>query len=177
MDLKGLEKALGKTAEQERMTPSERVEAVRIKFFKQARRLDILARANGTNLLIRRGINIADLAESPLGAGRLSAKVINTGSRVEYGGREFVVGYSFTPDTDQPSVTLINEIFTDRTDDLRYWPMRSYDDVSYLQLTWAEDFVAPQIPVMDATATMLEEALATGLGNDSIFAEYVSLRQ
>lgn len=181
MDLEGLEKALGKTAEQEGMTNAERVEAVRLKFFKQGRRLTLLAKACGDNAVTRCSINIADLTESPFGVGRLSAKVINRRPGGEYGHR-LVVDYSFTPSTNQPNfaadrqVPLPSESFSDLTDNGCKWPVRPDLYVSVGQVIWAEGEIEPQIPVMDATATMLEQALrADGHGNEAVFARYEEL--
>ncbi len=74
MDLEKLHEAVTKKSEGW-TTNSERVQVTKERFLDQAERLNRLAEANNEGPVSNWGINIADLEDSDLGPGRLSAVV------------------------------------------------------------------------------------------------------
>ena len=152
MDLKGLHGAI----ERKSYHYPDRDKLIREEYAGYGDRLRRIADANKKNNYAVYPVNIAHVSDSPLGTGRLSARVTEYQGQQRRESNWFRVEYYFTP----------------------VIPRHSWDEQSYPEKIFVEHFnpnepLVPQLDAMLKTTEMLETAILTdGMDNETLRERY-----
>ncbi len=169
MDLRGIEKAVADAS----LSRGERLAVLEEDFDNNADRLKLLAKASYDSPNVRWPINLANVSDTPLGTGVVSAKVLNI--RTEARGSHIHINYFFT----SPEINygfprgIAKENFTDLIKSDLGWTSSVFSP-QYEQVLG--EIIGPQIEAMNSTASLLEAALHDeSLGNQEVLYRYEQL--